>query len=66
MDDLNNPLLFLCRHLVVARQAEAAAEHIRADVDAAAGNIGVAASAAVALGCNEGVRAVDRLHVHGL
>ena len=66
MNDLNDPLLLRFRHLVIAGQAEPAAEDISAHVDAGAADISVGAASAVALDRDEGVRAVDRLHMHGL
>ena len=65
VSDLNNPILLLRRHLVVAGEAEAAAEEVGSDVDAAAGDIRVAPAPAVALPGDELMRPVDELHVHG-
>ena len=66
MNDVDNHVLLFFRHLVIAGQAEPAAENISAHVDAGAADISVGAASAVALDRDEGVRAVDRLHVHGL
>ena len=66
VNDLDDSILLLRGHLVVARQAEASAEDVRADVQAGSGDVGVALSPAVALDRDESVGAVDWLHVHGL
>ena len=64
VNDINNPILLLLRHFVVARQAETAAEDVGTDVDAFSRNVGVAACATVAQGRDERVGTIDRLHVH--
>ena len=66
MYHINYYILLFRGHLVVGGEAEATAEYIRADIEAGAGNIGVGATATVALGRDEGMGAVDGLHVHGL
>ena len=62
MDNLDHSILLLRRHLVVAGEAQASFEDIRADVDAGSGDVGIALSTAVAFDGDEGVGAVDRLH----
>ena len=49
----NNSILLLGRHLVVARQAKAAAEDICANVSAGTRYVGVAAGTSVALSGDE-------------
>ena len=66
MDDINHNILLFRGHFVVAGEAQASSEDVRAHVDAGSGDVGVALSAAVAFHRDEGVGAVDRLHVHGL
>lgn len=66
MDDLDHSVLLFRGHLVVAGEAEASAEDVCSDVDAGAGDIGVALSSAVTLHRDKGVGTIDRLHVHGL
>ena len=66
MNDLNDPILLLFRHLVIARQAEASAEEICADIDPLAFDVGVGPASSVALDGDEGVGAVDGLQMHGL
>ena len=66
LDYFNNHILLFRSHLVIRGEAEAAAEDVRAHVLAGAGDVGVAAAAAVAFGRDEGMGAVDGLHMHGL
>ncbi len=66
MDDLNNPVLLLRCHPVIAGQAEASAEEIRADANAGALDIGIGFTPAVALSGDEGIGAIYRLHMHWL
>ena len=66
MDDVDDSVLIGGGHFVIGGEAEAAAEDIGADVLTGAGNISIGAAAAVALGSDEGVSAIDGLHVHGL
>ena len=66
MYNFDHPVLIFRCHLVVARQAKASSEDIRADVDSGSSDVGVALSSSVAFDCDESVAAVDRLHVHGL
>lgn len=48
MDDVNDGGLLGCGHLVVGRQAEAAAEEVGPVVDAITCNVGVGGASAVA------------------
>jgi hypothetical protein len=66
MNDLDNYVLLLRRHLVIARQAESAPENISSYIDSGAFYIGICAASAVTLDCDERVRPVYRLHMHGL
>ncbi len=66
MNNLDDSVLLGWGHLVVAGQAEAAAEDVGADVGAGTGDIGIGLAAAAALGCDEGMGAVNWLHVHRL
>ena len=66
MNDVNNLILFLTRHLIIRWEAEPPTKDVSADVDAGTGDVGVGAAAAVAFGGDEGVGAVDRLHMHRL
>lgn len=66
MDDVDNPILLGGGHFVVAGEAEAAAENVGADVSAVTGDIGIGLAAAAALGCDEGMGAVNGLYVHRL
>lgn len=71
-DDRDDAVLLLRRHFVVGWEAEAAGEDVGADVEreavgaGAALDVGVAPCAARAVARDEGMRAVDGLHVHGL
>ena len=60
-----NPILLVEGHLVIRGEAETSAEEVGADVDARSFNVCICAAAAVALLGDEGVSAVDGLHVHG-
>ena len=66
MNNLNNPVLLLFRHLVIARQAEPTPENIGPYIDSRALYISICAASTVSLDCDEGVRPVYRLHMHGL
>ena len=66
MNYLNNPILLLRRHLVIARQTEPAPENISSYVDSRAIYVRIRASASIPLDSNEGMRPVYRLHMHGL
>ena len=66
MNDLDNYVLLLRRHLVITRQAEPATENISPYVHSRAFNIGICAASTIALNRYERIRPVDRLHMHGL
>ena len=66
MNDLNNPVLLLRRHLVIARQTEPTPENIGSYVDSRAFYIGICAASAVPFDRDERIRPVYRLHMHGL
>ena len=66
MNDLNNPILLLFRHLVIARQAQPSPENIGSYVHSRALYVGICAASAVTLNRDERVRPVYRLHMHGL
>jgi len=63
-NNLNHPVLLLRRHLVVAWQAEPAVEDIRANVNGASRDVGVAPPPAVSLNRYKCVTPEDRLHMH--
>ena len=62
MNDLDHSVLLFQCHLVVAGQAQASAENVRADVYAGPGDVSVALPSAVAFHCDKSIGAVDRLH----
>ena len=64
MNYLYNSVLLVRGHFVIGGEAETSAEEVGADVDARSFNVYICA--AVALLGDEGVSAVDGLHVHGL
>ena len=66
MNELNNPILLLFRHLIITRQTEPASENIGSDVDSRAFYIGICAASAVTLDCDKRVGPIYRLHMHGL
>ena len=66
MNDLNNPILLLFRHLVIARQTEPSTENISPYINSRAFYIGICAASAVTLNRNKRVGPVYRLHMHGL
>ena len=61
-----NPILLVEGHLVIRGEAESSAEEIRTNIDAGAFDVCICAAAAIAFSGDEGVSAVDGLHVHGL
>ena len=66
MYNLDNPILLLRRHLVIARQTEPAPENIGSNVDSRAFYVSICAASAVALNRNKRIRPIYRLHMHGL
>ena len=66
MNDLNNPVLLLRSHLVITGKTQPSPENISSYVHSRAWNISICASSAVSFDCDERVRPVDRLHMHGL
>ena len=66
MNNLNNPILLLFRHLVIARQTEPAPENIGSYIDSRALYVSICTASAVSLDCDEGVGPIYRLHMHGL
>ena len=66
VNDLNNPVLLLRRHLVVGGQTQAAGEDIGSDVDSGALYVSICPSSAVPLDCYIRVCPIYRLHMHGL
>ena len=66
MNNLNNPILLLFRHLIIGRQAQSSPENIRSNILESAGNISICAAPAVSGSSNKRVRPIYRLHVHGL
>ena len=66
VNDLNNPILLLFRHLVIARQAEPASENIGTDVHSRAFYIGICPPSSISLDRHERIRPIYRLHMHGL
>lgn len=66
VNDLNNPILLLFRHLVIGRQAQSSPENIGPNIHSRAFYVSICAASAVPLDCDKRVRAVYRLHMHGL
>ena len=66
VNDLDNPILLLFRHLVIAGKAQSTPENIGSYVDSRAFYVGVSASPTVTFYCDERTGAVYRLHMHGL
>ena len=64
-DSCDDGILLFRGHLVVAGQAEATFKDVGTHVFAGACDVGVGAGTAITLGGNEGVTAIDGLHVHG-
>lgn len=64
---LDDGLLLIGRHFIIARQTNAALKNISAAVYYAIFlNVGIAECAAASRSCYKRVQAVDRLHVHWL
>ena len=66
VDDVDNSILLLFRHLVIGRQTESAPENISPNVNTRTSDIGVRSSSAVTLYSHESVCSVNWLEVHGL
>ena len=66
VDDFDDDILLLRGHLVVAGEAQAPLEQVRAHVRLVLLDVGVGPAPAVPFPRDEGVGAVDGLHVHGL
>ena len=66
MNDLNNPVLLLFRHLVIAGKAKPSTENIGSYVDSRAFYIGICAASAVPFDRDKRVGPIYRLHMHGL
>ena len=66
MNNLNNPILLLRRHLVIAGKAKPATENIGSYIHSRALYVSICAASAIALNRDERVGPVDRLHMHGL
>ena len=66
MNDLDNPVLLLFRHLVITRQAEPSPENIGSYIDSRALYVSICTSSTVPLNRDERIRPVYRLHMHGL
>ena len=64
MNDLNNPILLLFRHLVIAGKTQPSTENIGSYVDSRAFYIGICAASAITFYRDERVRPVYRLHMH--
>ena len=66
MNDLNNPILLLFRHLVITRKTQPSPENIGSNVDSRAFYIGICAASAISFYRDKRIRPVYRLHMHGL
>ncbi len=66
MNNLNNPILLLFRHLVITRQAESSSENIGPNIHSRAFYISICTSSTVSLNCDKRVGPIYRLHMHGL
>ena len=66
MNNLNNPILLLFRHLVIAGKTQPSTENIGSYVDSRALYVSICAASAVAFNCDEGIGPIYRLHMHGL
>jgi hypothetical protein len=55
VNNINNPILLLGRHLVIAWQTESSAEKVGSNVDSGAFYVSVGATSAVTFDRNEGV-----------
>ena len=66
VNNLNNPILLLRCHLIVAWQAQPSSEDIGTDVDSGPCYVCVGPASAVPLDRDKRIRPVYRLHMHGL
>ena len=66
MNVLNNPVLLLRSHFIVAGQTESTAENIRSNVYSDTCFVGISTAPTVAFNRDKGVASVDRLHMHVL
>ena len=66
MNDLNNPVLLLFRHLVITGKTQPSPENIGPNINSRAFYVGVGPTSAVALNRDKRVRPVYRLHMHRL
>ena len=66
MNDVDNYVLLLRRHLVIAWQTEPAPENISSYIDSRALYVSICAASAIALNRNKRVCPIYRLHMHGL
>ena len=63
---LNNPILLLRSHLVIARQTKPTSENIGSNVHSRALYVSICTTSAIPLNCNKRVRTIYRLHMHRL
>ena len=66
VNNVDNYILLLFRHLVVAGKAQPAPENISPYIDSSALYVSICAASAVTLDCNKRIRPIYRLHMHGL
>ena len=66
VNDVDNYVLLLFRHLVIARQAESTTEIISSNIDPRALYVRICATSSVSFRRHKRVHPVDRLHMHGL
>ena len=66
MNNLNNPILLLFRHLVIAGKTQPSTENIGSYVDSRALYVSICSPSAVTLNRDKRVGPVYRLHMHGL
>ena len=66
MNDVYYHVLLLRRHLIVAGKAKPSPENIGSNVDSRALYIRICTASAVAFDCDERIRPIYRLHMHGL
>ena len=64
--NVNDDILLLGFHLVIARQTEPAPENIGSDVDSRPLYVSICTASAVTLDRDKRVRPIYRLHMHGL